>query len=567
MSLLALGVLLSLFVGRLVQLQGVDAAAYDSSAGAHRTQKVELLATRGDITDASGDPLAVSVDAVDVTADPTQVKRPDATAAALAPILGVDAGRLRALLSTPHTRYVLLAKQVTPQAWQLIKSRQSDPGGAVYAGVYDVPHAKRVYPDSDLAANVVGFVNGQGVGAGGLEYALNSVLAGHNGSMSFQAVGGQEIATAGVSEQAPVAGRGVRLTLNRDIQWVAQQAIADQVRAAGASSGTVVVEDAHTGAILALATAPGYNPNDLAHASSADLGNRALSEVYEPGSVSKVMTMAAAIQEGVATPDTHVTVPGTLTRAHRVFHDDVDHGTWRLTLTGVLAKSSNIGTMLTAERLGGDKLYDYLRAFGVGAPTGLDFPGESPGILPPPGQWSDSQRYTIPFGQGLSLNAVQATSVFATIANGGVRVSPTLVQGYQGADGRLTPAPPPTRTRVVSPSTARAVSDMMESVVSDDGTAPMAQIPGYRVAGKTGTANRVDPACGCYRGYTASFIGFAPADQASLVVSVTIQNPTGASHFGGVLGGPVFKRVMSFALQTLHIPPTGTKPPNLPVQW
>lgn len=559
--------LLSLFVGRLVQLQGVDAAAYDSSADRNRNQKVELLATRGDITDAEGDPLAVSVDAFDVTADPTQVKRPADTAAALAPLLGVGQDRLRTLLSTQNTRYVLLATQVTPQAWQEIKRRQGGSDGGTYAGIYDVPHAKRVYPDSDLAANVVGFVNSAGRGAGGLEYALNSVLAGHNGSMSFQAVGGQEIATAGVSEQAPVPGRGTRLTLDRDIQWVAQQAISEQVRAAGASSGTVVVEDAHTGKILALATAPGFDPNALSQANPDNLGNRALSDVYEPGSVSKVMTMAAAIQEGVAAPDTHVTVPGTLTRAHRVFHDDVDHGTWRLTLTGVLAKSSNIGTMLTAERLGSDRLYTYLKKFGIGDPTGLNFPGESPGILRPPGTWSDSQRYTIPFGQGLSLNAVQATSVFATIANHGVRVAPSLVDGYQNADGSFTPAPSPAQTEVVSPQTARQVSDMMESVVSDEGTAPMAQIPGYRVAGKTGTANRVDPTCGCYRGYTASFIGFAPADQGSLVVSVTIQNPTGASHFGGVLGGPVFKKVMSFALQTLHIPPTGTKPPNLPVQW
>jgi cell division protein FtsI (penicillin-binding protein 3) len=251
-----------------------------------------------------------------------------------------------------------------------------------------------------------------------------------------------------------------------------------------------------------------------------------------------------------------------LMRGGRIFHDDVSHGTEHLTLTGVLAKSSNLGAIQVAETIGRDKLYSYLKAFGIGDPTGIDFPGESRGILSPPSQWSDAQFATVSFGQGLSLNAVQGASVYATIANNGVRVEPSLVAGTVAPDGVFTSSPSPTQTRVVSAQTAATVRDMLESVVSDQGTAPMARIPGYRVAGKTGTANRVDDACSCYRGYTASFIGFAPADAPRLVVSVTLQNPK-SGHYGGRLAGPVFRQVMAFALQTLGIPPTGTVPPKM----
>ncbi len=246
-----------------------------------------------------------------------------------------------------------------------------------------------------------------------------------------------------------------------------------------------------------------------------------------------------------------------LRRAETNFHDHSPHGTLRLTLAGVVAKSSNIGTIKAAETIGRKKLYRYLKAFGVGDPTGTGLPGESRGILPRPEAWSASQFYTIAFGQGLSVNAVQAASVYATIANGGVRVPPSIVAGTRGPDGILMAAPVGTSTRVVSASTATKVSRMLESVVSEEGTAPMAQIPGYRVAGKTGTANRVDDSCGCYRGYTASFIGYAPADDPALVVAVTLQNPKNG-YYGGMLGGPVFTKVMSFGLSSLKVPPTGT---------
>ncbi|MGH3417166.1 MAG: peptidoglycan D,D-transpeptidase FtsI family protein, partial [Actinocrinis sp.] len=404
----------------------------------------------------------------------------------------------------------------------------------------------------------------------GLEDTYDGMLAGKDGRISYQAADGTEIPTAGINEQAPVAGTSVETTIDSQIQWAAQKAIDDQVARSKAESGTVVVMDPRTGAVLALATSPSYDPTNLAAANPANLGDRAVSDVYEPGSVAKVITMSAAIQQGAADPATRVVVPPAIVREGTTFHDDTYHGTEHLTLTGVLAESSNIGTIETSDRLGPNRdqiLYNYLTAFGFGRPTGLDLPGESPGILAPPAKWSGSQRYTIPFGQGLSVNAVQATSVFATIANAGVRVTPNLVKGFVDANGNFTAAATAARTQVVSPQTAHQVEQMMESVVSEKGTAPAARIAGYRVAGKTGTANRYDSRCGGYCGYTASFIGFAPADDPRLVVSTVIQNPTKGLYFGGSIAAPVFQKVMSFALQDLGIAPTGTKPPDLPVTW
>lgn len=428
-------------------------------------------------------------------------------------------------------------------------------------------------PSDGLAANLVGFVNAEGEGAGGLESQYQKVLAGKEGHSSYAQSGGRLVPTAGGSLDPAVPGTDLRLTVNRDIQWAAQRAITDQVSNAGAEKGYVVVQDVKTGQVLAMATSPGFNPNDLSSAKSAQLGNAALQDAYEPGSTAKLMTMAAVLDTGKATWDTKVTVPYPLVRGDTAFKDDVEHPTWYLTLAGVLAKSSNIGTIEAAQTLGATQpesnkvLYDYLRRFGIGQQSGLGFPGETAGILEKPEDWKASKQYTIPFGQGLSVNALQATSVFSTIANGGVRVTPSVVQGTTAPDGRYTPAAPGAESRVVSEQTAKTLTEMLESVVTDEqGTGGKAAIPGYRVAGKTGTANRVDPKTGGYRGYTASFIGFAPADAPRVTVSCVIQDPVNG-HFGGQLCGPVFKQVMEFTLKTLQVPPSGSEAPNLPVEW
>ena len=550
---------LTLFIGRLLQLQAFDAPAYAGEAEAARLTTVALPATRGTITDASGTALATTVEARNVTADQTLIDDPQATAKALAPLLGTSVAKIEKRLAGDR-RFVYVVKGITPKTWTSIRALR-------LPGIFSERTSTRVYPAGEIAANVVGFVGADGAGLGGLELSLQNTLAGKAGSATYQTgAGGRQIPTGTDQMNAAVPGGDVRLTIDRDIQWVAQQAIAKKVAETNAESGTVVVMDPRTGNVLAIATAPTFNPNKPTAAPARDRGNRAVTDIYEPGSTSKIMTAAAVIEEKALTAGSKVIVPPVLIRGGQTFNDHDKHGTLRLTFAGVLAKSSNIGTIQAAEKIGPDKMYDYLKRFGIAEPTGLQFPGESRGLLPEVDQWSQTSFPTIAFGQGLSLNSLQATSVFATIANDGIRVQPRLVDGTVSDDGTFSAAPASPTTKVVSPATARTVSDMMESVVSDAGTAPMAQIPGYRVAGKTGTANRVDPTCGCYRGYTASFIGFAPADKPELVVSVTLQAPK-KGHYGGMLGGPVFKQVMSFALQDQRIPPTGTQAPRMRLNW
>ncbi|WP_024757252.1 peptidoglycan D,D-transpeptidase FtsI family protein, partial [Streptomyces exfoliatus] len=589
---LGLTLVMLVFVVRLLQVQAVDASAYAAKADRYRFQDHTLSAERGEITDRNGIALAASVDAYDITADPKlftpeESKLPDApeqAAALLAPILDKDPAELAKKLRTPKSRYTLLARKQTPQVWNQIKdlkkvygekSRATGGTGVnLLGGVLSEPSTKRVYPNGELAAGILGYVNAEGKGAGGVESMLDPELAGKDGKIRFTESGGRQVPTAGSQGTPAVPGSDIELTIDRDIQWAAQQAITEQVKKSKADRGYVVVQNTRTGEVLAMANAPGFDPNDLSAANAASMGNAALQDAYEPGSTSKVMSMAAVLEEGKATPGTHVTVPNRLHRGDRLFQDDVDHKTWYLTLNGVLAKSSNIGTILATGRLGDTQaesnkvLHTYLRKFGMGSPTGLNFPGETPGILAEPQDWSTSQQYTIPFGQGLSVSAMQAASVYSTVANKGVRIEPTLVRGTKGPDGRFTPAPAPKESRVVSEKTADTLAKMLESVVDDrEGTGNKAAIPGYRVAGKTGTANRVDPELGRYKGYTASFAGFAPADNPQVTVYCAIQNPTKGSYFGGQICGPIYKKVMEFALKTLHTAPTGSEPARLPVTF
>ncbi len=576
-GMVALAFVFSLYGGRLIQLQVTDSAGYAARAAADRTADVTLYATRGSILDAAGQPLAESVDAVDVIADPlviAQAKQdPALYASKLAAYLGhpagsVDVAALRTKLADSSSQYAVLARQVTPAVWKQIKALG-------LTGITGNSDPEVVYPQGALAANAVGFVNSAGVGSAGLEQEYDSLLAGSNGKISYQAAYGYEIPTTGINEKAAVNGTSVQTTIDSKIQYVAQQQLDQVVKSTGADLATLVVEDPRTGAILALASSPSYDPNNLSSATSAQLGDAAVSDVFEPGSVAKVVTMSAELQQGVTNPLTEVVVPNSYyTGDGYTVHDDTAHGTEHLTLNGILAESSNIGTDMTSEQLAPNDmpernaiLYDYFSAFGLGRASGLGLPGESAGILAPAADWNHSQQYTVAFGQGLAVNAVQATSVYATIANEGVRVTPNLVKGYLDANGNFTAAPAPARTQVVSAKVAGEVSEMMESVVSDQGTAAAAEIPGYRVAGKTGTANRFVASCSGYCGYTASFIGYAPADDPSLVIGVFVEGPQGANHFGGSVAAPVFQKVMSYALQERGIAPTGTKSPDLPVTW
>ena len=568
-------IVLSLFAAQLLRLQALDASAMAKEALGSRQITHTLKAMRGDILDRSGVPLATSVERYDISVDqrvvclyeqkpaPVECGGTDPRAAAgveravlaLAPVLGMDAAALREKL-TGSRGFAYVKKGVAPEVWRTVSALD-------VPGILASRTSDRLYPAGSVGASVVGFVGADNVTPrGGLELRLNTQLTGTDGSVTYQRdPSGRQIATSEVDRVPAVDGQDVRLTIDRDLQWQAEQLLDAKVAESGALSGTLVVLKPD-GEILALANAPTFDPNDTSASAMKNLANRALSDVYEPGSTGKVMTFAAALEEGVITPSSPFTVPGHIKRSTKVFHDSHDHAPERLTAAGVLAKSSNVGTIMIGEKLSPATMYGYLTKFGIGQPSGLDFPGESRGILAPAKDWSGSQRYTVLFGQGLSVNAVQAAGVFQTIANDGVRMPPRLIEGVQRPDGTVEPSTPAKGVRVVSAQTAKTVREMLEGVVSADGTAPEAKIPGYRVAGKTGTAQRFDPGCGCYRGYTASFIGMAPADDPQLIVAVTLQRPV-KGHYGGSLAGPVFKQIMSYALQKLQIPPTGTKAPTI----
>ncbi|MEY2635315.1 MAG: hypothetical protein RIS75_1255 [Actinomycetota bacterium] len=545
-----------LICGRLVSIQAFSDPDQFVQYSENGTNSVSIPAVRGTITDRNGVLLAVTVDSRNVYTDQTFVTDPQGEATKLANVLGLDAAYLAERLSGDR-RFVYLAKDISPQLWSRIEALE-------LPGIYSERSQSRSYPEGSLAANILGFVNADGIGSGGIEYSLDELLAGVDGEKIFAP--GSNANSAEQKIISAIDGQNVQLTIDRDIQWVAQEAIASKVKESGAESGTVIVLNSKTGEILAMATAPSFDPNNYSKAKEKNRGNRALTDVYEPGSTGKIMTIAAVLEEGALQPNSQIVVPGSLRRYDKRFTDHDDHGTLHLTLTGVLAKSSNIGTILASEQMGQKKLYNYFKSFGIGAKSGLGFPGESGGFIPKPEDWSGTTGPTLAFGQGYSMNSLQAAGIFATVANNGVRMTPTLVAGTTAVDGTYTSKTQVEGTRVISSDTAKTLREMLESVVSDQGTAPMARIPGYRIAGKTGTAQYSDPSCGCYKGYVASFIGLAPADNPELVVAVSLVKPT-KGRYGGLLAGPVFKKVMSFSLQQLKIPPTGSKSPKMKLTW
>ncbi|MHB8340476.1 MAG: peptidoglycan D,D-transpeptidase FtsI family protein [Mycobacteriales bacterium] len=554
-SFLAVCAVLALLGGRLVQLQGFESSAYARMARAQRLRTEALPATRGAILDRGGTPLVYDVDARGVQADPALVTDATAEAAMLAPLLGFPAAQIRHQLTVPG-QFSWLAHGLTPaQGDAVIAANQ--------AGVYVVKETKRVYPDGNLAAAVLGFTGADGTGLAGIEYVDNAVLTGEPGRLVEEVdPTGRVIPTGRSFEVAPVPGQSVELTIDRDIQWVAESTLAAQVKATKAKSGMVVVMNPQTGAVLALASVPGFNPADPVVPAGGTTGEPAVASVYEPGSVNKIITASAAIETGVVTPNTVITVPPYLMVDGTAFHDAEPHGTEHLTFTGVLAQSSNIGTIKVAERLGKATLYRFLRMFGLGSVTGVGLPGESAGLLPPPQLWSGTQAATIPFGQGIGVTAMQMAEIYSTVANGGLREQPHVVRGTVDANGVFHHALLPAPVQVIDPTTAATVRTMLQAVTTNGGTAPAAAIPGYLIAGKTGTANAVG-ANGRYNGgFVASFIGMAPADHPQLVVEVVLNQPQ-TNIYGGAVAAPVFRQIMGFALQTLRIPPSTSPPPVL----
>ena len=433
-------------------------------------------------------------------------------------------------------------------------------------GIFPAPTFERMYPAGASAGNLIGFTDIDGKGLAGVESHMNSVLAGTPGQAIYEHAPSGDVIPGTAADNIPaVPGSAVRLTIDRDIQWFAETQLAAAVKKVNADYGTIVMMDPRTGDVIAQATVPSVNPNDPGKTKPGFRGNRAATDVYEPGSTSKMMTMAAVLDYGAATSTAKFKVPYSMKFGTRTLHDHDRHGVKKWTLNGILAESSNIGTYMAATRIGKDKLYRVLKRFGVGESSGVDLPGETRGYVPPPADWSITSFPTIAYGQGLSMNAFQAASAFATIANDGVRMKPRLVAGVTKPDGRFEPTEVQPGTRVVKARTAQTLRRMMESVV-ESGTGTAAEIPGYRVAGKTGTASRYDPALGRYNGYVSSFIGMVPAEAPELVVAVTINNPRG-SHYGGVIAAPVFASVAKFAIQSRQIAPSKAKAAKIPLTW
>jgi cell division protein FtsI (penicillin-binding protein 3) len=542
--------------GRLVQLQALSGDHYERVALAQRLGKVTLAASRGSIFDRRGRDLALSVDAPSIWANPRVVGDPRYYAAQLAPVVGVPEATLRARLSDRRRQFVYIARWVDAATARDVRNLQ-------LPGVAFVDEPTRQYPAGSLAGPVIGKVGGEGTGLAGLEYAYQPILAGKAGEIvSERDVRGREIPRT-VRRETP-ARRGVDLVLTLDeaLQYQAERSLVDQVAATSAKGGMTVVVDVHTGDVLAMATAIGAANGRPAHAGDAADRNRPLTDMFEPGSTNKVITIATAIEDHLVTPGTWFDVPPTYTVAGATYRDD-EHppGVQRWTTADIVRESSNVGTIEIAQLLGKERLDAALRAFGLGQKTSIAFPGQASGILLPVDQYYATGLASVPIGYGVAVSAQQMLDVYTTIANGGVTVPPRLVAATIDAGGSQHQIVPPAGHRVVSDTTARMVTDMLTNVVSG-GTGACAAIPSYTVAGKTGTSRKPLPTGGYTKGKTmASFIGFAPAEAPRVATIVVLDEPTGNQIYGGRAAAPVFAEITASALRMLRVPPpTGDSP-------
>ena len=562
-----IALVMSFFGARLVQLQGIEPEKYATlAASTGGTVTVDLPATRGSIIDRNGRPLADSVDGRMVVADPLMTR---STAPQLARFLArrlhIDYFATLQALSEKHSRFAYVARRVPASLALHVVNQATDAG---YQGLATRNDPLRSYPDHDVAANLVGFMGTDGPLAG-LELTFNHQLAGRDGSETYEVGAGNRI-PLGHSTVSP-AHNGVDLhtTIDEDLQWYTQRVLRQTVLGARADSGFAIVLDRRTGETLSLADYPTYDATNPAASPPQDRNSLAMTSPYEPGSVEKVLTLSSLIDAGKVTDHTRVVVPPQLPSGDRIIHDWFPHATLHLTLAGIIAQSSNIGTAKSARLFGHGQLRHYLTGFGLGQRTGVGVNGETAGLLPGSAQWNGMLQDRIAFGQSVSVNGLQMAAAVNTIANGGVHVDPSLIQGRATTNtGQVVGTDEATSHRVVSKNAAHQMTLMMERVVDPNaGVAPRAQVPGYVVAGKTGTAQRVGPVCGCYNGqFTVSFAGFAPADNPRFTIYVVVQNPRNGGG-GGSVAGPAFSKIMSFALRRYGVPPTGAQPSHIPTTW
>ncbi len=538
---------------RLVVLQVRDASEYQTLAKTQRLRRITVPATRGTIFDRNGEELAMSVPAKAVFVDPALVQNAASDASVVANDLGLPYSRVYAAMTRPG-RFVYLARGVESEVARRLEARR-------LAGIGFLDESRRRYPSGSLASHILGFVGIDGNGLSGLELEYDRLLAGRPGRKLVEAdPTGRLIPQASTVDVRTIPGRDLVLTIDREIQYRAQAALEVAVLKNKAKAGSVIVMDPKTGEILAMATYPGFDPNRFSVTDPSYMRNRAVTDVYEPGSVNKVVTAAAAIEERVLGLKERLVVPWQYRLYDKTFHDSHWHPTQRMTLGDILTYSSNIGAIQVARLLGAERLWTYLHRFGLGSRTGVGFPGESSGIVPPVDEWSGTSIGSIPIGQSVAVTPLQMLSVYTTIANGGVLAQPTLIRATEGAEGQDA-APRPRTKRVISERTAEVLTRMLAFAV-DVGTGKEAQIPWYWVAGKTGTAKKPrEGALGYSREYVASFIGFVPASRPALAVAAVLDEPK--TVFGGVAAAPLFREVAQFTLGRLRIP-HAPKPPAPP---
>jgi cell division protein FtsI (penicillin-binding protein 3) len=563
-----LALALLLVVARLVDVQVIHSGSYQAAALNESHQQITLDSLRGGVYARDGSPLALSVATDDVIADDFQVAHPVKTAAALSPLLGISAATLAPELHQ-HSGYVVLAKQISQSDGQKIAAD-------AIPGITLVADSKRVVTNGNLASPVLGSTNAANNGSGGIEYAYNKSLAGTAGKETLiESPSGVALPTTVADHVASKAGEGIELTIDTQLQYESEQALAQAIESTQSLSGMAVFMDVKTGQIMSMANLVSTHPNAPVTATAPKVAttaggvipigpkdavneapsNYAVTQLYEPGSVFKLVTFSAALQNGLINPNTIFTVPDQISLDGSIFHDADPHPTEKLTATQILAQSSNIGTSEIAQGLGEARLLAQVKSLGFGQDTGLDFPGESSGLVATAAQWEPTDFVSLPIGQVDAVSALQVLDAYNSVANGGVFVQPKLVQATVSQSGGTTATPAPPTHRVFSPSVDSELTSMLEQVVSS-GTGTSAVVPGYTVAGKTGTAQIPTTGKDAYTvgAYMASFVGFAPASNPTFSMIVVLDRPT--PIFGGTVAAPVFSQIMSYALHRYDIPTT-----------
>ena len=576
--LLVIAMVFSLCAGRALQIQAFDAAAYAAEAADQMTVSKPLYAVRGRITDRFGDVLAYTEPTVMVVADPTMIMTngkfdarqtdadrakaataPGLIADILARHLGGDAATYLAKLTVAGSKYQILQKKVSSATFSDLSKELSE---QKLIGIYRVSAPTRRYPNGTVASNIVGFVNEEGKASAGLELALNKDLAGKDGKEVYDSSPNGKIPLGDNVLVPAVDGKSYATTLDAGLQWEMEQLIAQQVRVGNHLSATALAVDVKTGEVLGMANFPSFDSNDPGDGQTADMGNRAITNAYEPGSVQKTLTFAAMLDSGLITPDTVVKVPSAIKSGDYTIHDAQNHATVKMYARGVLAKSSNVGTVTLARKLPKATLINYLQSFGLGRKTGLGLPGEGSGSLPK-ATMADYTRDSVAFGMGLSVTAIQEAAAVAAIANGGVYNPPKLLKSVTAADGTTQQLPTAEPHRVISAEAATQVAEMMEQMVVHS-VSGVFTVDGYRSAAKTGTAHRLDPACKCYKGLVTSTIGFAPLEDPRILVYVVVETMN-ENGFGSTLAAPVYTDIMRLALPRYGVPPSTTPSAKQPL--